>query len=80
VTKCPLWGTSPFERLLEIFMTSEDLELIREIVLHGGTRYTAGNIDHRYRRLIDFGWVVPVVMDKTATAYEATDEGWAAAA
>lgn len=57
-------------------MTNEDVELIREIVLHGGAKYTAGNIDRtRYQRLVDLGWLSPVIMNKMDIAYEATDAG-----
>jgi hypothetical protein len=39
-------------------ITPEDLELIREIVLHGGAKYTAGKIDRsKYQRLVDLGWL-----------------------
>ena len=62
-------------------MTPEDLKLIKEIVRHGGYKYTAGNIDRtRYRRLVDLGWVLPVAVNKTDISYEATREGLAAAA
>jgi hypothetical protein len=63
-------------------MTSDDdLKLIREIVLHGGHKYTAGNIDRtRYQRLVALGWLLPVVQNKTDISYEVTREGLAAAA
>jgi hypothetical protein len=61
-------------------MTPEDLELIRDIVLNGGRKYTAGNIDRsRYQRLVDFGWLTPVIVNKTDVVYDATDQGIAAA-
>jgi hypothetical protein len=61
-------------------MTPHDLNLIREIVSHGGHKYTAGNIDRsRYQRLVDLGWLLPVVQNKTDIAYEVTREGLAAA-
>lgn len=61
-------------------MNHEDFELIREIVSHGGAKYTAGNIDRtRYQRLVDLGWLSPVVMNKTDIAYEATEAGKSAA-
>ena len=38
--------------------SNDDLKLIREIVAHGGRKYTAGNIDRsRYQRLVDLGWL-----------------------
>jgi hypothetical protein len=61
-------------------MTHEDLELIREIVLHGGAKYTAGNIDRsKYQRLVDLGWLSPLIMNKTDIAYETTKAGEVAA-
>ncbi|MGM5022156.1 TenA/THI-4 family protein [Tardiphaga sp. 367_B4_N1_1] len=61
-------------------MTSEDLVLIRDIVLNGGRKYTAGTIDRsRYERLVDLGWLIPVIVNKTDVVYDATDQGIAAA-
>jgi hypothetical protein len=61
-------------------MTQQDLQLIREIVSHGGAKYTAGNIDRtRYQRLVDLGWLSPVIMNKMDIAYEATEAGRSAA-
>jgi hypothetical protein len=61
-------------------MTHEGLELIREIVLHGGAKYTAGNIDRsKYQRLVDLGWLSPLIMNKTDIAYETTKAGEVAA-
>jgi hypothetical protein len=61
-------------------MTQQDLQLIREIVSHGGAKYTAGNIDRtRYQRLVDLGWLSPVMMNKMDIAYEATEAGRSAA-
>jgi hypothetical protein len=61
-------------------VTPEDLVLIRDIVLSGGRKYTAGNIDRsRYERLVDLGWLIPVMVNKTDIVYDATDHGIAAA-
>jgi hypothetical protein len=62
-------------------MTPEDdLKLIREIVQRGGYKYTAGNIDRtKYQRLVDLGWLLPIVQNKTDISYEVTREGLAAA-
>jgi hypothetical protein len=61
-------------------MTPEDLELIRDIVLNGGRKYKAGNIDRsRYERLVDLGWLTPVIVNKSDVVYDATDQGIAAA-
>jgi hypothetical protein len=61
-------------------VTPEDLVLIRDIVLNGGRKYTAGNIDRsRYERLVDLGWLIPVMVNKTDVVYDATDQGIAAA-
>jgi hypothetical protein len=58
-----------------------DLELIREIVAHGGRKYTAGNIDRsKYDRLVDMGWLTPFKTNISDVVYQATDEGRAAAA
>jgi hypothetical protein len=44
------------ERQIGFEMTGDDLRLIRQIVLHGGKKYTAANIDRdKYVRLIDLG-------------------------
>jgi hypothetical protein len=50
-------------------MTSkdEDLKLIREIVAHGGRKYTAGNIDRSKRRREDnlmpkMTWIVILIL------------------
>ena len=57
-----------------------DLELIREIVAHGGRKYTAGNIDRsKYDRLVDMGWLTPFKTNISDVVYQATDEGRAAA-
>jgi hypothetical protein len=62
-------------------MTDEDLKLISEILLHGGKKYTAGNIDRaRYERLVDFGWLTPFVTNSRDVEYAATDLGRTAAA
>jgi hypothetical protein len=62
-------------------MTDEDLKLIREIILHGGKKYTAGNIDRaRYERLVDLGWLTPFVTNSGDVEYAATDLGRTAAA
>jgi hypothetical protein len=62
-------------------MTDEDLKLIREIILHGGEKYTAGNIDRtRYERLVDLGWLTPFVTNSRDVQYAATDLGRTAAA
>ncbi|QND75163.1 TenA/THI-4 family protein [Tardiphaga robiniae] len=61
-------------------MTPEDLVLIRDIVLNGRRKYTAGNIDRsRYERLVELGWLIPVIVNKTDVVYDATDQGIAAA-
>jgi hypothetical protein len=61
-------------------MTQQDLQLIREIVSHGGAKYTAGNIDRRkYQRLVDLGWLSPVIINKMDIAYETTEAGRTAA-
>ena len=62
-------------------MTDEDLKLIREILLHGGKKYTAGSIDRaRYERLLDLGWLTPFVTNSRDVEYAATDLGRTAAA
>jgi hypothetical protein len=59
---------------LEPMVTPEDLVLIRDIVSNGGRKYTAGNIDRsRYERLVDLGWLIPVMVNKTDVVYDATD-------
>lgn len=61
-------------------MNNQDVKLIREIVSNGGAKYTAGNIDRtRYQRLVDLGWLSPVIMNKMDIAYEATEAGRSAA-
>lgn len=61
-------------------MTPEDLALIRDIVLNGGRKYTAGNVDRsRYERLVDLGWLTPVIVNKTDVVYDVTDQGIAVA-
>jgi hypothetical protein len=53
--------------------------LIREIVLHGGRKYTAGNIDRtRSQRLVDFGRLTRFVTNASDVEYVATDQGEAA--
>ncbi len=48
--------------------------------MNGGRKYTAGNIDRsRYERLVDLGWLAPVLVNKTDVVYDATDQGIAAA-
>jgi hypothetical protein len=57
-------------------MNQQDLQLIREIVLNGGAKYTAGNIDRtKYQRLVDLGWLLPMTMNKTDIVYETTEAG-----
>jgi hypothetical protein len=57
-------------------MTNEDVKLIREIVSHEGAKHTVGNIDRTiYQRLIDLGWLSPVIMNIMDIAYEAVDAG-----
>ncbi len=59
---------------------NDDLKLIREIVMHGGRKYTAGNIDRtRYQRLVDFGWLTPFVTNASDVEYIVTENGIAAA-
>ena len=61
--------------------TNVDLKLIREIVSHGGRKYTAGNIDRtRYERLVDLGWLTPFVNNMSDIEYIATEPGRIAAA
>jgi hypothetical protein len=56
---------------------NDDLQLIREIVLHGGR--TAGNIDRtRSQRLVDFGRLTRFVTNASDVEYVATDQGEAA--
>jgi hypothetical protein len=60
---------------------NDDLKLIREIVAHGGRKYTAGNIDRtRYQRLVDLGWLTPFIVNISDVEYVATEQGVAAAA
>jgi hypothetical protein len=62
-------------------LTDNDLKLIREIVAHGGRKYTAGNVDRsRYQRLVDLGWLTPFVVNISDVEYVATEQGVAAAA
>jgi hypothetical protein len=62
-------------------LTDNDLKLIREIVAHGGRKYTAGNIDRtRYQRLVDLGWLTPFIVNISDVEYVATEQGVAAAA
>ena len=59
----------------------EDLKLIREIVAHGGRKYTTGNVDRsRYQRLVDHGWLTPFIVNISDVEYVATEQGVAAAA
>src|SRR6478609_8238464 len=59
----------------------EDLKLIRQIVVSGGRKYTAGNIDRsRYNRLVDLEWLIPFKTNISDVEYQVTDEGRAAAA
>jgi hypothetical protein len=61
-------------------MTAENLNLIRKIVLHGGRKYTAGNIDRdKYKRLVDLGWLMPFNVNSNDVEYVATDLGRTAA-
>jgi hypothetical protein len=60
--------------------SNDDLKLIREIVAHGGRKYTAGNIDRsRYQRLVDLGWLTPFVTNPSDVEYVVTDRGKEAA-
>ena len=60
--------------------SNDDLKLIREIVVHGGRKYTAGNIDRsRYQRLVDLGWLIPFVTNASDVEYVASDRGKEAA-
>jgi hypothetical protein len=60
--------------------SNDDLKLIREIVMHGGRKYTAGNIDRtRYQRLVDLGWLTSVATNISDVEYVATDQGKEAA-
>jgi hypothetical protein len=62
-------------------LTDNDLKLIREIVAHGGRKYTAGNVDRsRYQRLVDLGWLTPFIVNISDVEYVATEQGVAAAA
>jgi hypothetical protein len=62
-------------------LTDNDLKLIREIVAHGGRKYTAGNVDRsRHQRLVDLGWLTPFVVNISDVEYVATEQGVAAAA
>jgi hypothetical protein len=62
-------------------LTDNDLKLIREIVAHGGRKYTAGNVDRsRYQRLDDLGWLTPFIVNISDVEYVATEQGVAAAA
>jgi hypothetical protein len=57
-----------------------DQRLIREIVAHGGRKYTADNVDRgRYQRLVDLGWLTPFVVNISDVEYVATEQGIAAA-
>jgi hypothetical protein len=77
---CSAVGPTAPDQSLELLVTPEDLVLIRDVVLNGGRKYTAGNIDRsRYERLVDLGWLVPVIVNKTDVVYDATDQGIAAA-
>ncbi len=61
-------------------MTTEGIELLREIVAGGGVKYTAGNIDRtRYEVLVGLGWLRSTRMNKNDIAYTATTQGVAAA-
>ena len=61
-------------------LKDEDLKLIREIVAHGGRKYTAGNIDRsRYQRLVDLGWLTPFIANISDVEYVATEQGIATA-
>jgi hypothetical protein len=60
--------------------SNDDLKLIHEIVMHGGRKYTAGNIDRtRYQRLVDLGWLTSVATNISDVEYVATDQGKEAA-
>ena len=57
-------------------MTTENLNLIRKIVLQGGRKYTAGNIDRdKYKLLVDLGWLAPFNVNSSDVEYVATDLG-----
>jgi hypothetical protein len=61
-------------------MTTENLNLIRKIVLQGGRKYTAGNIDRdKYKLLVDLGWLTPFNVNSSDVEYVATDLGRTAA-
>jgi hypothetical protein len=61
-------------------LKDEDQRLIREIVAHGGRKYTAGKVDRsRYQRLVDPGWLTPFVVNISDVEYVATEQGIAAA-
>ena len=64
----------------EMSDSNDDLKLIREIVAHGGRRYTAGNVDRsRYQRLVDLGWLISFVTNASDVEYVASDRGKEAA-
>jgi len=61
--------------------SNDDLKLIREIVAHGGRKYTAGLVDRtRYQRLVDLGWLTAFNLNMNDIEYVATEQGVAAAA
>jgi hypothetical protein len=54
----------------------EDLKLIRSIVRQGGKKYTGGNIDrHKYRRLVELGWLKGTPINLSDVVYEVTPAG-----
>jgi hypothetical protein len=61
-------------------MTDEDLKLIRQIIVDGGRKYTAGNIDLRkYDQLVDLGWLTSAATNISDVEYLATEKGRATA-
>jgi hypothetical protein len=58
----------------------EDIDLLREIIAQGGSKYTSGNVDRRkYQRLVDLGWLTATLPNVSDVLYEVTQKGRQAA-
>ena len=55
---------------------TDDLKLLRDIIQHGGKKYTGGKIDRtKYQRLVEFGWLTAASTNISDVLYEVTVKG-----
>ena len=73
---CCANATLSWKGLTVTIMQDEDIKLLRRIVVGGGRKYTAGNIDRtRYDRLVDLGWLTPFKTNVSDVEYHVTEKG-----